>query len=325
MGKNFWPAYIIVAAALLAATWKFAPVVGEKIPAGGRASIRGLVAKCIGHGGASAADAGGETQPKPAASAQKPAAPAPAGEAAAKPGKGGAPSTSTAVVPARGSAAPASAEDEDDLPSLKGVVHVVPQKAKWGVLNRVTEVVALDGKTKGAVSGGRFFRIEKCESVGGELWLVGDFTPKGLGETVRVRAKSLHGFTGSPDLLSENQRKCLRMYYQLHGEAEKRKEEVLRDAAARSPYAADAAAAVAEFRAKAKEVEAAADSDGEAKRKATYELSQLRTKVQELNEKHKTWKSQHAAELPDPAKDSKYLKFLEDARQYAEPIAGMAF
>ena len=47
MGKNFWPAYIIVAAALLAATWKFAPVVGEKIPAGGRASIRGLVAKCI--------------------------------------------------------------------------------------------------------------------------------------------------------------------------------------------------------------------------------------------------------------------------------------
>ena len=80
MGKNFWPAYIIVAAALLAATWKFAPVVGEKIPAGGRASIRGLVAKCIGHGGASAADADGETQPKPAASAQKPAAPAPAGE-----------------------------------------------------------------------------------------------------------------------------------------------------------------------------------------------------------------------------------------------------
>ena len=158
-----------------------------------------------------------------------------------------------------------------------------------------------------------------------EMWLVGDFTPKGLGETVRVRAKSLHCFTGSPDLLSENQRKCLRMYYQLHGEAEKRKEEVLRDAAARSPYAADAAAAVAEFRDKAKEVEAAADSDGEAKRKATYELSQLRTKVQELNEKHKTWKSQHAAELPDPAKDSKYLKFLEDARQYAEPIAGMAF
>ena len=55
MGKNFWPAYIIVAAVLLAATWKFAPVVGEKIPAGGRASIRDLVAKCIGHGGASAA------------------------------------------------------------------------------------------------------------------------------------------------------------------------------------------------------------------------------------------------------------------------------
>ena len=324
MGKNFWPVYIIVAAVSLAATWKWAPLVGDKIPADSRASIRRLVAKCMGRGGDSAAPA---------------AAPAPAATTTATPAESGAPRDQAPAshgkvgssVPldrngsgARPAAAPA-ADDEDDLPSLKGVEPAVPQKAKWGVLNRVTEIVALDGQTKGNVAGGRFFLIEKCETVAKELWLVGDFTPKGLGEKVRVRAKSLHCFTGGPNLLSENQRKCLRMYYQLRGEAQKRKEEVMREAASRSPFAADAAAAVTAFRAKAKEVENAVDSDGEAKRKATYELSQLRSKVQELNEKHKEWKQQHAAELPDPEKDAKYLKLIEDSSQYAEPIAGMAF
>ncbi len=321
MGKNFWPAYIIVAALLLAATWKFAPVVGEKMPADSRASLRRLVAKCMGRG------------EETASGAVAPAAPAPAAAPVAGKADVAAPAAKTAPAKAPAAAAPAggsasavqTAEDEDDLPSLKGVEPAVPQRAKWGVLNRLTEVVALDGQTKGNVAGGRFFLIEKCETVAKELWLVGDFTPKGFGEKVRVRAKNLHCFTGGPNLLSENQRKCLRMYYQLRGEAQTRKEEVMREAASRSPYAAEAVEAVSAFKAKAKEVENAADTDGEAKRKATYELSQLRSKVQELNEKHRTWKQQHAAELPNPEKDAKYLKLLEDAQQYAEPIAGMAF
>jgi hypothetical protein len=301
MGKSFWFVYFLAATALLAATWRFAPAVGGKLPADARASIRAMVAKCMGR---AVVSAGSEAS----------AVPAPVDAAATSPAE---------RKPVSAAAHPSA--EEDDLPSLRGVVPVAPRKAKWGVLNRETEVVALDGQMKGSVAGGRFFLVEKCEVVANELWLVGDFTPKGLGEKVRVNAKNLHCFTGAPGLLSENQRKCLRMYYQLRGEAQARKEEVMREIASRSPYAADAAAAVAAFRARAKEVDAVADADDEAKRKATYELARLRSKVQELNESHRTWKRQHASELPDPEKDSKYLKLLDEARQYASPIVGMTF
>ena len=63
MGKNFWPAYIIVASILLAATWKFAPAIGEKLPQSGRDSILDLVAKCMGRSTGGEADAQPRVQP----------------------------------------------------------------------------------------------------------------------------------------------------------------------------------------------------------------------------------------------------------------------
>ena len=321
MGKNFWPIYIIVAAVLLAATWQFSPMVGEKLPPSARESIRGLVRTCLGHDTAASSAAAVPAAPaaerpnaiRPLAPAAQPAAqkPVAAQPAAARP--------AATVVP---KPAAVSAAEEDELPSLKGVMQADAATATWGVLNQVTTVEGLDGEEKGSVAGGRIFLIDSRESTKKGMWLIGNFSPTPMPEPVRVPAMNLYCFTGKPESLSQNQRNCLRMYYQLRGEALVRKNEVLRQNAARSPYGKDAAAAQKAFAAKAKQVEESSTGDNPA---AKNELSQLREKYTALLEKHRAWKKQHEAELPDPDKDPAYLEKLQKARAYATPIAGMAF
>ena len=114
------------------------------------------------------------------------------------------------------------------------------------------------------------------------------------------------------------------MYYQLTGEAEALKARLMREAAKKSPYLQDAANALRELRAREKSVEKLKGADVDTLRKATYEISQLRVKFQELNQKHENWKEEHAAELPDPEKDPAYLEIINRRRRYADPIPGLA-
>lgn len=332
MGKNFWPVYIIVAAVLLAATWKFAPAVGEKMPQATRDSIRDLVAKCMGRTvpekQAESAPArpsriqmtmvGGNAQQQPPAqpvAATKPATrTATVQPAAAKP-------VVAAAKPAP-AAQPAAAEEDDELPSLKGIMQEDAGTAKWGVLNQAATVEGLDGEVKGTVAGGRIFLIQSREKKGAKLWLVGNFSPTPMDEPVRVLATSLYCFSGNPESLSQNQRNCLRMYYQLRGEAIACKNKVLRANADKSPFGKQAAAAKRAFDAKAREVEASSSGDNP---RAKNELSQLREKYTALLDKHREWKKENALLLKDPEKDPDYLKKLQEARAYAAPIAGMAF
>ena len=322
MGKNFWPIYIIVAAISLAATWKYAPALGEKIPPASRAAIFDAVAKCFGKTVKDASD----TAPAALAVASPGVRPLVAQPAAVP--KMAVPQTQTVQpVTAKPAARPAvpRTDEEDELPSLRGVMQADAQTARWGVLNQVTTVVGLDGDEKGAVAGGRFFLIERREQSAKGLTLVGNFTPTPMAEPVRVPAMNLYCFSGKPESLSRHQRDCLRKYYELRGEAMTIKARLLRENALRSPYGRKAADAMRAFKAKAAEVERMKNADGEANRKATYELSQLRVKMQELTQKHKDWKKAHAAELPDPEKNPAYQAKLKEASAYSAPIAGLAF
>lgn len=324
MGKNFWPIYIIVAALSLAATWKYAPALGEKIPPASRAAIFDVVAKCFGKTVKEASDTV-PAAPAAAASGVKPlVTQRAAAPKALAPKKQTVQPLAATAKPAARSAAPQT-EEEDDLPSLKGVMQADAQTASWGVLNQITTVTGLDGEEKGAVAGGRFFLIESREQSERGLVLVGNFTPTPMAEPVRVPAMNLYCFSGKPDSLSQRQRDCLRKYYELRGEAMAIKSKLLRENALRSPYGKQAAAAMRAFKEKAAEVERMKNADGEANRKATYELSQLRVKMQELTQKHKDWKKAHAAELPDPEKNPAYQAKLQEARAYSAPIAGLAF
>ena len=152
----------------------------------------------------------------------------------------------------------------------------------------------------------------------------GTFIPKTKSQTVRIPVDKISCFSGVPGFLSTNQQTCLRKYYELTGEAEALKAKLMREAAKKSPYLQDAADALRELRAKEKSVEKMRSADADTLRKTTYEISQLRVKVQELNQKHKEWKAEHAAEMPNPTDDPAYREILEKRRRYAGPIPGLA-
>ena len=201
---------------------------------------------------------------------------------------------------------------------------VDPIHAAWGVLTEITPVEKLDGTPIGNASGGRFFKIEKTISTPSGLMVTGTFIPQRKQQTVRIPVDKISSFSGVPGFLSTNQQTCLRKYYELTGEAEALKSKLMRDATKKSPYLQDAANALRELRAREKAVEKLKRADADTLRKVTYEISQLRVKFQELNQKHKEWKEEHAAELPDPEKDPAYLEIIDRRRRYADSIPGLA-
>ena len=192
--------------------------------------------------------------------------------------------------------------------------------ATWGVLKRVTPVEELDGKPIGNAPSGRFFMIKETVSATNGLKVAGTFISQKITRTVRIPADNIYCFSGTPDLLPTNQLASLGKYYQLAGEAEALKAK-LQQGASSSPYLHDAAAALRQLRSLEKTAaERKSTADADTLRKITYEVSRLRVKVQELNQKHKDWKAKHAAQQPDPEKDPAHVKILRQLEKCAEPI-----
>ena len=301
MGKFFWPIYVAVASVSCALVWKFAPALGTLLPPAVRARICSAVDSNVAFFSGRAVAASCDTPDAVAASCDTP------GEAAQKP-----------TPPVR------RGLDPNRTPAERGVRPVDPIHAAWGVLTEITPVEKLDGTPIGSASGGRFFKIEKTISTPSGLMVTGTFIPQRKQQTVRIPVDKISSFSGVPGFLSTNQQTCLRKYYELTGEAEALKSKLMRDATKKSPYLQDAANALRELRAREKAVEKLKRADADTLRKATYEISQLRVKFQELNQKHKEWKEEHAAELPDPEKDPAYLEIIDRRRRYADSIPGLA-
>ena len=307
MGKHFWPIYIAVASISCALVWRFAPALGECLPTGVRdricAAADSVTGWFTGNGTAAEDRAAAQNDyiylEEDATNAVAGRAPAPAPAAAA-----------------RGS---------DTAPKRRGVFPVDAIHANWGVVNRITAVEELNGKSIGTVPGGSFFIVKKAVPTPDGLKVTGTFVSKKLTRPVRILAENLSCYSGQPSFLSTNQQTCLRMYYQLTGEAEARKEKVQNSAANKSPYLREAAAALRQLRAREKAAMTMKTTDADTLRKVTYEISQLRDKVQELNQKHREWKAEHAAELPDPEKDPAYLEIINRRRPYAEAISDLIF
>ena len=305
MGKYFWPLFIAVAALSCAAVWRFVPDVRERV-CGVVDSIRGgdtVAQERDPPGEATLQDTGSvaqERDPPEEAVRQAPDADA-----------------QKRAPPVR------RALDPNRPPAERGVRPVDPIHAAWGVLTGITPVEKLDGSPIGNVPGGRFFKIEKTISTPSGLMVVGTFIPNKTQRTVRIPVDKISSFSGVPGFLSTNQQVCLRKFYELTGEAEALKAKLMREAAKGSPYLQDAANALRELRAKEKAVEKMRSADVDTLRKTTYEISQLRVKVQELNKKHKEWKAEHAAALPDPEKNPAYLEIIGRRRRYAEAIPGL--
>ncbi len=297
MGRYFWPVYLAVASLSCAAIWYFAPVLGARLPPGVRARICSFF------------DSASEQT-----SAEDVAESVAVDIAAAE-------SHDKRDPPVRIKGAPAL--DPNRPPAERGVRPVDPIHAAWGVLTGITPVEKLDGSPVGNVPGGRFFKIKETISTASGLMVTGTFIPQKTQQTVRVPFDRINCFSGVPGFLSTNQQVCLRKYYELTGEAEALKSKLMREAAKKSPYLQGAADALRELRAREKEAKKLRNADADTLRKTTYEISQLRVKVQELNQKHKEWKAEHAAELPDPEQDPAYRKIINRRQEYAGPIPGL--
>ena len=297
MGKYFWPIYVAVASVSCALVWRFAPALGARLPPEVRARICNAVDSTTTAFSGEAVEQKTDTADAVAASSDPPV------------------TNVTKRVPL----------DPNRPPAQRGVRPVDSIDAAWGVLTGITPVEDLDGKVVAKLPGGRFFMIKKTISTQSGPMLIGRFLPQKRPGDIRVSIGNVSCFSGLPSYLSTNQQNCLRMYYQLTGEAEKLKARLMLDAAKGSPYLKAAADALHELEEKEKSVEKLKKADADTQRKATYELSQLRTKVEELNQKHKEWKEEHAAELPDPEKDPAYIELLRQREKYREPIKDLLF
>ncbi|MBO7686652.1 MAG: hypothetical protein J6V72_09720 [Kiritimatiellae bacterium] len=297
MGRYFWPVYVAVASLSCAAVWHFAPVLGARLPPDVRARICSVFDSATGL--ADAEDVA-ESVAVDIAAAEGPDKRDPS---------------------ARGTGAPA--RDPNRTPAQRGVRPVDSIHAAWGVLTGITPVEKLDGSPVGNVSGGRFFRIKETISTASGLMVTGTFIPQKTQQTVRIPFDRISCFSGVPGFLSTNQQVCLRKYYELTGEAEALKAKLMGEAAKKSPYLQGAADALRELRAREKEAKKLRNADADTLRKTTYEISQLRVKVQELNQKHREWKAEHAAELPDPEQDPAYREIIDRRREYARSIPGL--
>ena len=306
MGNSFWPIYIAVASISCALVWRFAPVLGERLPADVRERICAAVDSV-------------------ASQSERP----PKNDSALKDDYiylEESDTNAVAILSPEPVSAPApTVRDNDPSPKRRGVFPVDATHATWGVVNRISHVEELDGKSIGTVPGGSFFKVKKAVPTPDGLKITGTFVSKKLTRPVRILAENLSCFSGQPSFLSTNQQTCLRMYYQLTGEAEAQKDKATNAAASKSPFLRDAAAALRQLRAREKAAMTMKTADVDTLRKVTYEISQLRDKVNDLNQKHRDWKAEHAAELPDPEKDPAYLEILRQRQSYAEPIRDLLF
>ena len=217
----------------------------------------------------------------------------------------------------------AARQDENGTQQKVRPVDLAEPDAAWGVLTRITPIEELDGKPTGKnVAGGKFFLIKETVSEpNGDRKVIGTFfEAKKLTGTVRIPAKNISSFSGQPTDLSDKQRECLSTYYQLTSEAEARKTKVKREALEKNPYLKNLNKAVEQLRARQAAAKKLAASDLEGNRKMTYEISQLSNQVKKLTQEYKNWEKQHAAELPDPEKDAKYLDLLRKREACVEPI-----
>lgn len=313
MGKCFWPVYIATAAISCALVWRFAPAIGAHLPH----DIRARICHAVESNVAFFSDRNVPVQ----TTGQKRGAPNAVVQQQSPP---------DATKQERG--APDAAVQEHNpsvrsapirTPAQRGVRPVDPLHAKWGVLTGITPVQKLDGSPVGNAPAGRFFKIKDTITTPSGLMVTGTFIPQKMPDTVRIPTVRINCFSGAPSFLSTNQQFCLRKYYELTGEAETVKERFLRETAKKYPFLQDAADALRELRAREKAAKESKNADADTLRKMTYEISQLRVKVQELNQKHRDWKAEHSAEMPDPEKDPAYLEIIGKRCRYAEQIPGL--
>jgi hypothetical protein len=220
---------------------------------------------------------------------------------------------------------PKAQEKPERHPFQLGIRRVHSMQAKWAVLQETTPVETLSGEVMGNAPAGSIFFVEKRISTDSDTIYEGRFNSTKMTKTVRIKSGYVVPFSGDYNKLSEKRKTALKKYYELSGKAEERKKEVLKNNLSKSPYLAKAAELLRKYNTAIKRLEGMKNASEDFRREATYKLSQLKDKIQQLNQKHKEWKESHSAELNDYTNDEKYVEIIAEREKFHDEIPGLAY
>jgi hypothetical protein len=230
------------------------------------------------------------------------------------------------------------AEADELPPALHGIYFAQRgEKPGWGVTRHPTAYYTSDGTRAGQVDGGVLldFQGTRTSSKGGmvECILHGENIPA---TPLLVSAADIYLFTGDYRKLSSNQLADLKAYYALGGKIALRKKELLQDAARKNPFFESYQTSYNTLMAhveQAKELttrrDKAMDLDRMRVEDKLREMKvaevRLRKEYDEIHQKFRTWKEQHANELAKPENDASVRQWAQQQAELIPRVPGLAY
>jgi hypothetical protein len=307
-----WPVFIIVSAVSVALTWKYSPMLKTRLPERVTKTARNIVSAARGDFSFI-----NEAQPPSQERRVEFIYVTKNGERI------------TNLVSEASTDAPSNSTDRADAgkrrSSLAAIARTQTLQAKWAVLQKKTQVLNLDDSVMGNAPAGAVFFIEKKLPGDSGMIYEGRFHSTKMTKTVRIVSSDVISFSGDFNQLPDAQKEALKKYYELTGKAEERKAEVLKENLAKSPYLSEAAKELKKYNTATERFKSIKNPSEDFRREATYKLSQLKDKIQTLNQKHKEWKETHQAELGDYTSDAKYNAIIAEREKYRDEIPELAY
>ncbi len=235
---------------------------------------------------------------------------------------------------------PAPKSDEDDeLPPILNGIHLAQKsdKREWGITHQAANYYAANGTRLGAIEAGTL--VQYCGTQASSKGAMVECLLKSTNvavDPVLISAADLYIFTGDYRKLSTRQLTDLKTYYALSGKIAQRKKELLQISASRNPYFQEYQARhkqlmdhIEKAKVLAKERDKTTSGNHieieDQLRSMKHQESQLNRHYQEIHEKFRAWKDAHAAELPQPDKDSAIVQWVAEKSELFTRIPGLAY
>ncbi|HHU16481.1 MAG: hypothetical protein KBI41_01860 [Kiritimatiellae bacterium] len=248
--------------------------------------------------------------------------------------------TASANSTAAGQASTAIQEmHPDELPPALHGIYLAQRSERpgWGITHQRAAYYTPDGSRVGHVEGGVLFDFQgvRTSSKGSmvECILHEDNIPA---TPMLISASDAFLFTGDHKKLSQRQRNDLKAYYTLTGKIAGRRKEILQQAADKNPFFSEYQAAyktlmthvekakqLSRKRDKATDQEKIQIEDTLRQMKTTE--AQLRKTYDAIHLKFRTWKEQHADEIPKPEDDAQIQQWTQQRLALIPRVPGLAY
>jgi hypothetical protein len=208
----------------------------------------------------------------------------------------------------------------------------------WGVVRQQSNYYMTDGRRAGLLAAGTLIDYQRAVSSSKGAMVDGLICSTDQGPSIRglIDQKDLHLFTGSYKDLSAKRVKDLRAYYELVGKIALRRKELLQASAEKNPFfpAYQAtyqvlAAHIEKSRIEVLRRDHLAGADKVQAQARLYEMRMEERRLlmgyEEIQQKFKDWKKEHADELQAPEDDGEIRLCTKQKDTLAPDLPGLAY